>query len=328
MGTLTIISGDNAFLMHRSLRRVHQGLGSPTRKALKQPNAMTLLEVLGTQPLFFQEPELVMVENFAWCHTAPKAKGDDKRVESLLGLLKALPEMRHVVFVAEKFDKRLSFAKQLAGMATRVLEHTTPPPWKDRELVALLLQVADEDGLGLTEPQAREVVRLAGPLIEDQMGLIGTCTLITGGPIDLGVMRGLKPAYQNVFDWTAQWLAHELPGTALLNAFCELSKHEPPLKLLGLMRNKTQEVAALKQGLQQGVSNDELAKRLKKHPYVLQLDSKRFAQTPLPRLWSLLSRLAEAERVAKTGEMPAPLALDLLVAQHLSTPLPQELRAW
>lgn len=327
MGTLSIITGDNAFLMQRSLRRVHQGLGSPAKKLLKQPNALTLLEVLGTQPLFFQEPELVVVENFGWCQGAPKGK-DDKRVDEVLGLLKALPEMRHVVFYAEKFDKRLSFTKQLAGLARQVLEHTTPPPWKDRELVALLLQVADEDGLGLTEPQAREVVRLAGPLVEDQMALIATCTLITGGPIDLGVMRGLQPAYQNVFDWTAQWLAHELPGPTLVSAFCELSKQEPPLKLLGLMRNKTQEVAALKQGQQQGFSNDELAKRLKKHPYVLQLDTKRFAQMPLPRLWSLLSRLGEAERAAKTGEMPAPLVLDLLVAQHLNTPLHQELRPW
>ena len=118
---------------------------------------------------------------------------------------------------------------------------------------------------------------------------------------------------ENTFRMLTDWL-HGRNRAAVLYTLDELLLRQHPVQLFALAQSWLGNLFRLRSWRQQGVSEKEIAERLKKHPYKIKKDLEEHGRVPMERLESLRVRLLDLEWKAKTGGLPPRLALEILLA--------------
>ena len=175
--------------------------------------------------------------------------------------LAQVPETTVVVLIARKFDGRLKFTKQLKKCAAWV-DVTTP---SDPATLAAWVQAR------FTGQGKRIDSRLALDLAQRSGGIDRLARLVDQVALYLGQAEDVTPEAvaalwrsepeDNVFAITDAISAHD--GPAALRAFGEATRagtHH--LQLLGLIEGAIRRLSGIRQGMDAGLSNDEIAERL------------------------------------------------------------------
>jgi len=102
-------------------------------------------------------------------------------------------------------------------------------------------------------------------------------------------------------------------GKALLLLHRLLDDGEAPLYLLAMLARQIRILIQVSELRAQGLNQQEVAKRLKLHPYVVEKGLAQARNFEMPQLEAAHSQLVETDWAIKTGKMEDVLALDTLV---------------
>jgi DNA polymerase-3 subunit delta len=184
-----------------------------------------------------------------------------------------------------------------------------------RALVAWLQERARERGHELSEPAAQLLLGWAGEDLATLEGEIEKAALFQGTPlIDEDAVRQVAGAHRlsRAFELTDA-LESRNPGAALPLLEGLLAQGEEPLALLGIVARQVRLAWQVRQWNLAGKPPEEIARSLRRPPYVAETLAARAAA--LPPHWAprALARCWEAERRLKSGGEPrAELALLVL----------------
>ena len=94
-----------------------------------------------------------------------------------------------------------------------------------------------------------------------------------------------------------------------------LEEHESPLYILAMLARQIRILIQLTELRDQRLTQREMEKRLKLHPYVIQKGLAQARNFTMPQLEAAHQRIVEADLAIKTGKSDDVLALDLLVVE-------------
>ena len=92
-----------------------------------------------------------------------------------------------------------------------------------------------------------------------------------------------------------------------------LDRGEPPLKLMAMLARQVRIMIQVSDLQASRMTQAQIAKRLKLHPYVVQKGLAQAGNFDMEQLERAHALLVETDRMIKTGEMEDVLALDMLV---------------
>jgi len=92
-----------------------------------------------------------------------------------------------------------------------------------------------------------------------------------------------------------------------------LDEGEHPLALLGMIVRQFRILIQVKELSERGLSQQDMAARLKLHPFVVKKAVRQAMNFSTEQLETIYRRLLETDVAIKTGQMDAVLALDMLV---------------
>lgn len=94
-----------------------------------------------------------------------------------------------------------------------------------------------------------------------------------------------------------------------------LMEEDDPLRIFGMIIRQFRLILLAREILDQGGLEDEIARRLKVHPYVAKKVAAQAQGFSLPALEMVYHDLLDADEAIKSGQSEPPLMLDLLIAQ-------------
>ena len=117
----------------------------------------------------------------------------------------------------------------------------------------------------------------------------------------------------SVFD-LVDCVGHRQAGRALMLLHHLLDEGEPPLYLLAMLARQIRILIQVSSLQAQGMSQPDIATRLKLHPFVVEKGLAQAKSFTIPQLEAAHQHLVDADWSIKTGDIDPVLALDLLVA--------------
>jgi DNA polymerase-3 subunit delta len=269
---------------------------------------------------FMADRRLVIVEGLL-AHLEPKGEEgarsawQKKYLEGLTQYLKRLPETTRLVFVEDRSIGKNNPVHRLALTDERGHVKEFEPP-RRKELSHWIKERVKKKG-GQINPAAVETLatfvgndlRLLDQEIEKLVVYVGG-----GRPISEDDVRLLVSYVQeaNIFEMVdalgqrdgqrAAKLLHQL-----------LDEGEPPLGLLGMIVRQFRILIQVKELTGRGLSQQDIAARLRLHPFVVKKAVQQAMNFSLEQLEAIYRRLLETDVNIKTGQMDEVLALDLLV---------------
>ena len=159
--TLSLYYGDEDYLLRQAVKRlrgvvINPSLGGLGHKVLESPRLADVLEVLGAVCFNLGGKTLIEVWNFPFLNKAASSTADEKGLEALMSLLTDPDPGKHILFVAEKINRTVKFAKWLASgkaAAIDVVECKALAFWQTDEAVQRLIQESATRNIRL-EPKA------------------------------------------------------------------------------------------------------------------------------------------------------------------------------
>jgi DNA polymerase-3 subunit delta len=307
--SLHLFLGD-PWLRRRAVERLKRELqaesGPPWREVLLDGEDFPLerfVEALQTSTLF-QERTLVHVRRIEKL----------ARTEALLPYLKELPPGRVVILEGEKLDKRTVLYKHLAREG-RVHDHPRPDR---RNLPTLVQEILKERGVRLP-PQGLKYLLES---VEGDLGRLAReidklALFAPDGKISLEDLQGLlfHDKGGNVFAALDALLERQRDAPAKLQEL--LGGGEEPSKVFYLLAAQVRALIAVRSLADEGLSNEEIAKRTRDFPWRTAKRRKLAERVPLEELIGLLHRLHEEDVRMKRGERAPKGALWVLALDWL-----------
>ena len=238
-------------------------------------------------------------------------------LDELAAYLPALPETTRLVFMEAETLKpshpilKLAQEEHKTGLA-HIKEFNQPKEW---ELPNWIQQRARDEGGEISWDAARELAGLVGNDLRMLDQEIDKLLLYANGqPVTETDVRALvsRAREASVFD-LVDYVGRREADKALRLLHRLLDEGAPPLRLLAMLARQVRILIQVSELQASRMSPDQIAKRLKLHPYVVK---KGLAQAPnfaMSQLEEAHALLVETDWMIKTGEMEGELALDVLV---------------
>lgn len=238
-------------------------------------------------------------------------------LEELAAYLTILPDTARLVFVEETTLNashpilKLAQEQHKRGFA-HIKEFKHPKEW---ELPNWIQQQARDEGGEISWDASRELAGLAGNDLRLLHQEIEKLLLYADGrPVTETDVRTLvsRAREASVFD-LVDYVGRREVDEALRLLHHLLDEGEPPLRLLAMLARQVRILLQVSELRSNRMTQEQIAKQLKLHPYVVQ---KGLAQAPnftLQQLEKAHALLVETDWMIKTGEMEDVLALDMLV---------------
>jgi DNA polymerase-3 subunit delta len=183
-------------------------------------------------------------------------------------------------------------------------------PLAGRELREWLRRRAADGGFSLTEDAAQLLVQWAGEDLTTLAGELEKAALWAGaggGRIGVEEIKAIVGEHRVREVWDlARALERRALGQALAVLEGLLDAGEEPLALLGILTREVRHTWLAKEWLRKGKSVDEIARRLRRPPGVVEAFLARAESCPTALLRRQLSRCWEVERRLKAGGVPRP----------------------
>ncbi len=256
---------------------------------------------------FLGEKRLIVLDGLlgAW------KKEDKEKFEKVIG---EIPETTIVLFYEnEKLDSRNSLLKHFRK--ENIKNHQAMDELKLNAWMAVKFQ---ETGY-IVEPQAlKALTTMTGSNTRQIYNEIGKLMAyrFEEKKITADDVRELTIAHENtnIFDFTGALARKDLKTAQkiLKNIF---DSGKETYIILSLIAGQFRNLLALKIAREEKISSDEVAEKLKIHPYPLKLAGQQLHHFTMERLKEIYSLIAATDLAIKTGEMEERLALDLLVVK-------------
>ena len=238
-------------------------------------------------------------------------------LDKLATYLPTLPPTTRLVFVEEGTLHashpvlKLAQEEHKKGLA-HIRQFKQPKEW---ELPNWIQQRARDEGGEIGWDASRELARLAGNDLRlldqeiDKLLLYASGRAVTESDVRTLASRARE---ESVFD-LVDCVGRREADKALRLLHHLLDEGEPPLRLLAMLARQVRILIQVSELQASRMPPDQIAKRLKLHPYVVK---KGLAQVPnfnMRQLEKAHALLVETDWMVKSGDMGGVLALDMLV---------------
>jgi DNA polymerase-3 subunit delta len=269
---------------------------------------------------FMAERRLVIVEGLLTRLASRGKKGklanrQKEYLEELTQYLSRLPETTRLVFVEDKSIGKSNPVHRLALADERGHVKEFKPPQR-RELNRWIEQRVKKKGGQINAPAVDTLATFVGNdlrLLDQEIEKL--VVYVDGArPISEGNVRLLVSYVQeaNIFEMVdALGQRNGQRAARLLHQLLDAGEH--PLALLGMIVRQFRIMIQVKELSGQGLSQQDMATRLKLHPFVVKKTTRQAMNFSMEQLETVYRRLLETDVAIKTGKMNEVLALDMLV---------------
>lgn len=264
-----------------------------------------LKDVAITLP-FFAERRLIIVENSGFFKSSS---------ESVVDILKDLPETTYIVFVETEVDKRNKVFKTVneRGYVCEMKQQT------EEDLRRWTLKIFSDAGKKITGNDMNKFLSVTGlemdNIYNEAMKLVAYCLnreVITSEDIDaVCSTRTVDRVFEMI-----QAMALKKTDEVMRLYGDLLALKEPPLKILALMGRQFAQLMAVKKLYEEGLDGSSIAQKLGIRPYFI---SKYISQTKgytIKELKQAVDDCVDAEHRIKSGQTEDKYAVDLLIVKY------------
>ncbi|MGE0201650.1 MAG: DNA polymerase III subunit delta [Candidatus Melainabacteria bacterium] len=323
---ISLYYGEEDFLLDSAVNTLRKavlapGMESLSHKVLTKPDIHEVIEAIDAVSFNLGGKTLIEIRQWKYLEKATATTAEDTQLDGLKDSLAALggnPDApKHVLFVAPKINRSVRFPKWLSSGKVFPIDLKECKPfafWETDKIVQWLMQETRHRQIQLHPKAALMLVEQVGGNLRQLLNECEKLTIFTAGaPVTEGHVRQLSGHNENLFgllhDWIRQRNAAERFAT-----LDDILLRQNPVQLFALIQSVVGNLYQIKFWQTQGHHPDQMATALKKHPFKIRKDLEEFAAVPLPRLSELKRQLLALEFQAKTGELPARLALETLLA--------------
>lgn len=323
MAPVYLLVGEESYFIDETLKRLKKALSSNGEiermsfDLAEQPVDFVIDEA-DTFP-FFTERKLVVAKNTSFLKATEKGKEkiehDVKRLESWL----ANPTDTAVtVFIApyEKLDERKKIVKLMKEKCL-VLHAQTP---QNNDLNVWVIQEVEQRGKVITDGATNKLIEMVGPNMLQLQMEIEKIVLYLGDEleIDQGVVESLvaKTLEHDAFKMLNAYLDKDVAG-ALKIYHDLLRQKEEPIKLVGLLASNIRTMSSVFYLQKKGYHQQEIAKKLKVHPYRVKMIAGQRNRPPEQRLLQALYSLANVDLQLKSTSGNRERHLELFLMKTL-----------
>lgn len=306
MAPVYLLVGEESYFIDETIKRLKKALSSNGEIEMmsfdlaEQPVDFVIDEA-DTFP-FFTECKLVIAKNASFLKATEKGKEkiehDVKRLENWL----ANPTDTAVtVFIApyEKLDERKKIVK-LMKEKCQVLVAETP---QNNDLNVWVMQEVEARGKVISDEATNKLVEMVGAHMLQLQMEVEKMVLYLGEDmeIDVALVESLvaKTLEHDAFKMLNAYLGHDVAG-ALKIYHDLLRQKEEPIKLVGLLASNIRTMSSVFYLQKKGYHQQEIAKKLKVHPYRVQMISSQRNRPSDQRLLQALYSLANVDLQLKS----------------------------
>jgi DNA polymerase-3 subunit delta len=278
---------------------------------------------------FLYERRLVIVHGLlSWLSQTRGSKGAGAQqdeppasrrafLEELAGYLPRLPETTRLVFVEEEALKasnpilKLAQEQHKTGKA-HIKEYKQP---KEGQLFNWVQEEARDRGGNISWDACRKMVELAGDDLRQLELEIEKLLLYAGDrQVTTADVKSLtsRTREADVFE-LVDCVGRRQVDEALRQLHQLLDENEPPLRLLAMLARQIRILIQVSELRAQRMSQSQIAKQLKLHPYVVKKGAAQALNFTMDQLERAHSLVVDTDWKIKTGAMEDVLALDMLV---------------
>jgi DNA polymerase III subunit delta len=320
--SISVHFGDEEYLLQQSVVQLRQklvdpGMGSLGHKQIENPSVEEVLEAIGAVYFNLGGKTLIEIHNFAFLHKAASAPSDERAIQELMQLLESVDENKHVAFISEKVNRTIKFPKWLLSnkkVQAEINEFKALNFWQTDDAIRLLMQECKHRNLQIEPKAAMALVDHLGtsmrPLLTEVEKL---STYAIGRAITVKDVALLCAHDENTFRMLADWL-HQRNQHEVFGILEEILLRQHPIALFALIQSWLGNLFRLRYWQKNGLMEKDMADRSKKHPFKIKKDLQEFAHVPFERFETLREKAIQLEWQAKSGQLNARLALEILMA--------------
>jgi DNA polymerase-3 subunit delta len=315
-----LFSGDETYLLQQEIKSLRKRVINPdmaalSHKRLEKPNMGQVLELLGTITFSLGGDSLYEIHEFQPLQKAMEDPADKAQLEALKTLVHETPSDRHVVFISTKIDRKVSFAKWMASQKTfTVKDFKKLDFWKTDDAVQFLMQDAKQKSIQLTPQAAHALVEGMGVDLQVLVNETEKLAIYAHNrPITPDDVKVLSNHHDNTFKMLGLWITGK-PKMMVFQILDEILLKQHPVQLYALMQSHLNSLYRLKLLAENGMNPNDIAERVKKHPFKVKKDLEEIQRVPLARLGELKEQLIEMEWKTKTGQINDRLGMEILLS--------------
>ena len=330
---ITVLHGEDAFGADAALEKCIEELVDPSWRAMNlsvfEGDAPFAEVVSAATSVPFFGQRVVVMRDCPWFAPATRKAADDGGDDGPGGadsraivdfLKQGLPEGCHLILRCNrKINGSLGTTKALLAAARNdkasVKEFAGPDPFKPETTVAWVGQHAARTGRGISDEAAELLV---GRLGQDRYRLDNELAKLASYAGDRAItasdVRLLSPpGDSDVFKLVEHLLRRDLAATVV--DLRKLLVHDHSLRILATISSSLLGYLQEKAFSERRMSPDDIAARLKRHPYRVKLELKRLERWTSRQLLAAVQQVAAAESRLKRTSEADDLVLEQMIAQ-------------
>ncbi len=285
-----------------------------SHKKLNSPAIYEALEAVTSVSFNLGGSTLIEIQEFGALNRKTEDKTDVAQLEELKEALQNLEPTKHVLFVSKKIDRKIKFPKWLSACKGVDVKAFTPFKfWESDKATEQLIRIAQEREIALSKPAASLLVENMGvellPLLNEVEKL---AIYANGRSITPDDVRLLSNHCDNTFQMLSEWVKNNSKA-AIYKTLDELLLRQHVNPLYSLTQTYLNTIFRLKYYRQLGYSEQDIADKLKKHPFKVKKDLEEFQGVTFERLVMLKQKTLELEWKYKTGQIESRLSYELLM---------------
>lgn len=241
-------------------------------------------------------------------------KGNIKETDILTDYLKDSPDDFKIIFIEKSVDKRnkLYKAVQKIGFTEEFL------PLKPDEMSKFILERVKSSGSSISESDARYISFNSYNQMENVLTEIDKLTsyklndTITKEDIDLLLTKNLEV---RVFELVEKiGLKDSKSSISIFNNM--ILNKESPIMILTMIGRQFKILMMCKTLFEKGLSQDDIAKKTKLHPYVVKKNISQIKNFKKITLYNALLDVVETDEKIKTGQIKDTIAVETIILKY------------
>lgn len=316
---VVVFYGDESYLLEQAAQQLRQSVVNPAMAGLchriyKQPTLSTVLEAVGSVSLALGGQTLVELREFSGLMQASKDSATDAQLEELKSLLQSADPTKTILFLNNKVDGKIKFAKWLVnqpGFDVRKFERFKF--WETDKAMQFLIRDARDKGLTLNPDAAELLVNTLGTDLRLLITEVDKLALYAHQrPITLADALILSQPGDNLFALIHRWIRGEQP-TDNYRDLQEILLRRHPVEIFATIQSTFANLFRVVWLQAHGTSMEVIAQRTGQKPFSIRKNLDTFRKVPLTRWVALKRHLVELEWKTKTGQLDGQLALETLL---------------
>lgn len=311
-----VLYGTETYRMERFVLFLMEQIENKDLAVMKFDTSDTPIEyiVSEAETTPFLVPRKYILINDSYIFSAGKGGKVEHQVTQLLRYMDQPLETSIMIFFVptQKLDERKKVVKKVhtTGVVLPFL------PFHASELLLWVRQEVETYQCNISDEVIHMLIRHAGTNLQFLANEVEKCCLYTaaGGTITVETVTHLivKNTEQNVFHLVNHIIKRQVnPALQLLHEL--IKQKEEPFKILALIVRQLRLIIQVKELMNQGCSQQQIATQLKVHPYAVKVAYEQAQNDHIKKLTSWLAEAAELDYKIKSGEIGKVFGLEIFI---------------